>query len=456
MGSGASNAAMATAIEQVAAGFAVLQQHGCEPADDRDAIVLIREFEQLRRLADSACVDLQGSIDNRRLHREDGHISAKVMTRHHGRLSDSEAFQRQQVIRLWATCPDVADQYRRGAIGTDHVRSLARVHANPRVRHAMAAKQEAFLREARADHKSFEQRIQNWMRLTDEDGPTPANQRAHEDRNVRIDQNFDLTWSLIGEFASQQGLQLSEIFDRYVEAETLADWEKARAEYGDAATVDHLPRTIRQRRADALWQVFIDAAANPNSAVPPDFVHNIVWDADTFEELVEQVLGPHDTQSDGTDSNNADFGDYSNAPADEANLFDGIDPDSMVCETIDGTPLEPTEAIINATVSKIRRVVVDAPSEKVDLGKARFFTGAARHAVKLKSSCCIWPGCTVPTSRCEADHLVEHSKDGRTNPGNGAPLCGKHNRHKQRGFTIFRDVDGSWHVIRPDGTPIPD
>ena len=79
----------------------------------------------------------------------------------------------------------------------------------------------------------------------------------------------------------------------------------------------------------------------------------------------------------------------------------------------------------------------------------------ARHAVKLMAETCVWPGCCVPTSDCEADHLVEHSRDGRTNPGNGAPLCGKHNRWKQKGFTIYRTPDGTWHTIRPDGTEIP-
>ncbi|MGI9607965.1 MAG: HNH endonuclease signature motif containing protein, partial [Acidimicrobiales bacterium] len=87
-------------------------------------------------------------------------------------------------------------------------------------------------------------------------------------------------------------------------------------------------------------------------------------------------------------------------------------------------------------------------------GEARFFTGNSRHAVKLQSTECVWPGCHVPTSMCEADHLHQHSRCGRTHPGNGAPLCGKHNRWKQKGFTIWRDPSGTWHTVRPDGTEI--
>ncbi|MBT8207831.1 MAG: HNH endonuclease, partial [Acidimicrobiia bacterium] len=83
------------------------------------------------------------------------------------------------------------------------------------------------------------------------------------------------------------------------------------------------------------------------------------------------------------------------------------------------------------------------------------FTGNARHAIKLAHTHCVFAGCDVPSSKCEADHLLEHSKQGRTNPRNGAPLCGKHNRWKQKGFHVYRDPTGTWHTQRPDGTHIP-
>ncbi len=459
MSSQVSNPEMAAALDMIAAGHVALRQAGVAPANSRDAITCITELEQVRRVSDAACVDLLDAIDNLRFHLADGHTSAKAMVRHHARLSNSEALARQRSAAMSRTLPDVADAYSEGTLGTDHFRAIAAVHANARVRDAMPHRQTAILNEAKADFDTFDTRLQQWKRLTDEDGPTPPNQKAHEDRNARIDQDYDMAWHMVASFACQQGLQIAEVFNKYVKAETLADWEKARAEHGDEATSQHLPRTVQQRRADALWQIFIDAAANPNSAVPADFVHNIMWDQATFETLAAKVLG-EDAGIDVTGNSAADdiaFGESSDWNDDaEATLFDGIDPDAMICQTIDGTPLEPTEMMLNAIVSKIRRVVVTAASEKVDLGKARCFTGMARHAVKLKATRCVWPGCTIPSSDCQADHLLEHSRDGRTNPGNGAPLCGKHNRYKQRGFTIYRTPDGSWHTIRPDGTEIPD
>jgi hypothetical protein len=240
---------------------------------------------------------------------------------------------------------------------------------------------------------------------------------------------------LVAGFASMQGLQIFEVYDRYIDAETLADWEKAQAEHGDNATTSDLPRTVQQRRSDALWQVFIDAAANPNSAVPADFVHDIMWDAATFEVMAQKFFGDYEVTDVTEDAD--------------------INADSVGCQTIDGIPVDPTEMFAISIVGRIRRVLIDAKSTVIDQGVARRFTGSARLAVKLSHTRCVWPGCCTAVSRCETDHLLEHSRDGRTNPGNGAPLCGKHNRWKQKGFTIYRDHDGSWHTLRPDRTEIP-
>jgi len=41
-----------------------------------------------------------------------------------------------------------------------------------------------------------------------------------------------------------------------------------------------------------------------------------------------------------------------------------------------------------------------------------------------------------------------------TNPANGGPACGFHNRWKQTGYRVHRDPHGNWHTYRPDGTEI--
>ena len=66
---------------------------------------------------------------------------------------------------------------------------------------------------------------------------------------------------------------------------------------------------------------------------------------------------------------------------------------------------------------------------------------------------CTAPGCRVPASRSEADHLEPWSEGGRTDPDNGGPRCSRHNRLRNLGLRATRTRHG-WHTFRPDGTEI--
>ncbi len=283
-----------------------------------------------------------------------------------------------------------------------------------------------FLKHAdRLSYADFDKAMQRFEQLADEDGPEPSNEAGRSASMVQVGVRGD--WRLTAEFGSLTGLSLREIFDRYVSAELESDWEKARAEHGDDASGADLPRTRQQQAADALWQIFQDAAANDQSCVPVGFVHNIVWTAETLEHLTKLMFG-------------ADV--------------EPLDIDDYLCRTIDGHTVNPRDAAARVFIDKLRRVVVDAAGVVIDQGQARAFTGSARLAVQLGATHCVWPGCDRPTSQCDIDHNVAHSRGGRTNPGNGAPLCGRHNQIKESGYRLWRDPGGTWHVTRPDGARI--
>jgi hypothetical protein len=402
---------------------------GFEPADSAAARALVHEAESVRRRLGAVQIKLLADIESTGTFAEDGHGSAKVMTRHVAKLSNCGAAGRERGAKVQRDLPDIGRALGAGTLGLDQFDLLGRVHSNPRVREAMVEAQPWFLRiAAKLSYPDFELEVRQWERLADADGPEPANSKNHEGRNVTlVHDHFDLGWEMGGNFGAWQGANIDEIFGYYVDAERLADWEKARAEHGADATEAHLPRRESQRRADALWQLFQDAAASGAGTVPVDFVHDIVWDAATFEEMVRRLSGEEPQP---------------------------LDPQTYRCETIDGVPLEPVEAAANALLQKFRRVVVDAAGVVIDLGRARAFTGGARLAARLNASHCPWPGCPVPSSKCEIDHTHEHAKGGCTNPGNGGPFCGRHNRWKQKGFSVWRDPTGDWHVYRPDGTEI--
>ena len=135
--------------------------------------------------------------------------------------------------------------------------------------------------------------------------------------------------------------------------------------------------------------------------------------------------------------------------------LDEVPPDQWRCETTGGVLVDPVAAVIAALHGHVRRVVFDSAGNVIDLGRRRrLFTGAAREAVRLQASRCIWPGCNIPAGRCQSDHLKDWHDTGPTRPDNGAPLCGRHNRWKTRGYRVWRDPNGHWHTQRPDGTEI--
>ena len=415
-----------TALAKIGEGLDELLKAGLDPSGSRDAVEVIRAIESVGRRVAAAQSELVDVIDQRALYSADGHTSAKVMVRHVAKLSAGEAAGRVKVAKMLRDLPEIARRLRAGSLGVDQVRLLGRVHANTRVRAHMADAETWFLKLAdREVFPRFERAVRQWERLTDSDGAEP---KASRNRKASMVQNgIDLSWELSGSFGSMQGLSVDEIFDHYLQAELLADWEKARAEHGEEATAADLPRTAAQRSADALWQVFQDAAANPDGAVPVNFVHNIVWDARGYEEMLRRLSGAEATPLD----------------------FAGFR-----CSTIDGVAVDPSEAAANSLVESMRRVVVGASGVVIDQGRARAFTANARLAVLIADDHCTHPGCWIPASQCQIDHTRPYASGGTTTPANGGPRCGHHNRHKERGYTVWRDPAGMWHTIRPDGTEI--
>ncbi|MDH6181369.1 hypothetical protein M2152_001551 [Microbacteriaceae bacterium SG_E_30_P1] len=63
----------------------------------------------------------------------------------------------------------------------------------------------------------------------------------------------------------------------------------------------------------------------------------------------------------------------------------------------------------------------------INLGRElRLFNRRQRIALAARDGGCIWPGCDRPPSWCEAHHIVEWSRDGRTDIADGVLLCRHH------------------------------
>jgi hypothetical protein len=176
-------------------------------------------------------------VDRQRVYAPDGHLSAKVMIRHVGRLPGFEAHRRWQTVRMLSDLPAMAAAYEAGTIGTAQVEELARIHANPRVRHLMADAEDLLLEDAQqSTFSDFKILLRAWQNYADQDGAADRARKAHDRRDMRMTEEFDGGWRAVGQFGTSMGSIAADLHEAFTRAETEVDWEKARAEHGDAAT----------------------------------------------------------------------------------------------------------------------------------------------------------------------------------------------------------------------------
>ena len=390
----------------------------------------LRAAEHARRLAFAVVLRTIDEVRESHVVDEHGHASAKAMCAAVNRLSGRDVYGIEQILNMNRGCPDIKEACFNADLSEDHLRLLARVYANRRVRAAFKQEQGWFLNKAaRFDFKRFKRLVERWTQNRDVDGAEPN--IAHESRGASSSQ--DLFTGAFQRHSTQGpivGAAMDQIDQAYVQAEFAKDWEAAQAIHGDKTCKEHLARTDAQRRADAQAQIYADAVANPNRSKGFRIDHFVVWDSKTYEEMVRRFAGA--------------------APR-------PFDIDTMQCHTSDGHLLEPNEAFLDSLVNGVRRVVVDAKGVTIDMSEKRFFTGFARTALQIGHDECEWPGCHVPSSRCEADHTTPRSRGGPTIQENASLFCKRHNRHKERGYTVWRDpTTGSIRIVTPAGVDISD
>jgi hypothetical protein len=470
---------VAAALEATRAGLAALRALGLHPSGADDASALTRAVESCAREVRALQLQALDAVERSGLHHAEGHRSAAVFVRHKANLSKPEAKRRAKAVRMLTAMPLVAAGFAVGRIGVCQVERIARTFGNRRVRLALvAADEDLAVLAARLPYPEFDAKLRDWERLVDEDGAADRSERNHQNRTASLTPEFDGSWRLRAECGGLQGAELRDIFDHYIEAELLADWAEARASKGDDATVEDLPRTDGQRRMDALYRIFCDAAGHV-ATMPggSQIATHFVIDQSTFEREVRRQCG--DTPE--PDERLARFFTdliATTTPSDDAFRDDAVDDDAPPpadpeptattpptsdaatayrSETIDGHPLHPSEILAAAFLGSVRRVVMGRTGVVLDMGRReRLFRGPRRTAIQLTNAHCPWPGCDVPVSQCQSDHIDGWAAPtrGPTNPSNGRPLCGKHNRLMNHGFKAVRDGSNRWHFYRPDGTEI--
>jgi Domain of unknown function (DUF222) len=397
----------------------------------------LAEIERTLRRLEAETAVLVRAVERDRGFRSDGHLTAGGFLRAELRWSTQQVTARRRLATLVSEVPAVIEHLHTGTIGVAQAHAFGRAAANPRCGGQLADHADVLLESARTlSFDAFHTTIATWERLADADGAN-RDAAAHHDHR-RFDLSFfDGVGYVFGHGGALDYTEFSEIVEQYRHAEWLADWEQAEQQYGVDVVGAMLARTDAQRSWDALMRMARDAVSTPAGAQPPEPVVNLCITIPHAEAELARLGLIHEPSASAQPP-------LPDQPVDE-----------WRCGTTDGRPLSPFDVAQAMLHGRIRRVVFDSAGVVVDFGRLqRLFDGAARKAVLLQFPTCIFPGCIRPASHCDADHLTDWQYGGATNQDNGGPMCSRHNRLKNRGFTVWRDPNGVFHTYRPDGTEI--
>ncbi len=308
--------------------------------------------------------------------------------------------------------PIFADALRGGRMTRQHVQAL-RALDNSRTRRGLIDAQD-YLTEAAADLGwiDFCEVLRTWLLRADPDGNEPAAQRQRRQLTIakRADGSvrgcFDLDpiqGDLVMNGIAQQEQRLLRVAG------------------------DEDGRSPGQRRADALVELIDRGATRAGGKTSAPLVHI------TMGETVAADLVMRLAVEDGCDD-----------PLEvrAALVALGLDPDELPldpstpqgrCHLADGTVIHPRLAAAALAAGTLRRLVLGADNEILELGTAvRDFPRHFKDAViAARKGRCHHPGCDAPIHWLQADHRIPHSRNGPTNIANCDPLCGPHN-HKKR------------------------
>jgi hypothetical protein len=404
--------------------------------DDATVTERFRDLELQARHVEAELAVVVAEAKRRQLFLDDGHRSMAGWLRANANLANRQIRPRLQLAALVDDLPVVIDTLAAGHIGIAQAEQLATVAANPRCGPLLANSIDVLLEQAeQLPHDDAKRCLDRWVMFADLDGAHRQRELDHERRTATVTELDGTVHMSASGGTALAAAELQTIFQHFLDAEFAADSAERLEHHGANAPTALLARTDAQRRFDALVAIFrlaATAAADGHATARPlDLVLNLICDQTSFEEqLAHDGLIPTPTNL---------------APTDWS---------QRRCETIDGTVLLPADAARAALHGHIRRVVITTAGVPVDVGrKRRLFTGVARDVARLLGHHCDHPGCTVPASQCEIDHLDEWVRHGgATDLDNAGLQCTAHNRHKERTrLHVYRDPGGRPHTRETDG-----
>ncbi len=373
----------------------------CLSRDEVD--VWVQRAQRIRAKADALLTEAAVSADEASVQVGSGlrttasHVAAETGV-------DPAVVGADKNLGVWLrSFPVLAQAAREGRLSRRHLQVL-RANDNPRTRPAMMDAQVFLVEIAQEPWRDFNEALRYWVTAADPDGEEP-NEQAQR-RIVTVRRKGD--GSVAGSFVLDPLAGTALLSALGQEADRL--WRSDQ----DAG----IDRTTTQRFADALVALVSRGAKRRSGSAPAPLVHLVMSPAVAADALIRVACEESGER-----------------------LPEGIDPWRLPvargdvdarCELVDGTPIHPRLAVAYLGVAELRRLVMDAEGEILDLGtKVRCYPRRLKDAILASArGRCAETGCDAPLTWLQADHDIPFSRHGPTATRNGKARCDPHNKAK--------------------------
>ncbi len=299
--------------------------------------------------------------------------------------------------------PGLGEASAGGLLSRRHLQVI-RANDNARTHQAMIDAQEFLVEIAAEPWRDFLEALRYWVLAADPDGDEPEQQR--ESRKLTVRRTGD--GSVSGSFRLDPVAGAALLTALNQEGDRLwRDDQESGAE-----------RTTTQRFADGLVNLVGRGAKRSNGSVPAPLIHLVMSPAVAADVLIRLAC--------------EEAGEPLPAGIDPWRLPIAHGDIDARCELVDGTPIHPRLAAAYIGIAELRRLVMSAEGEVLDLGqKVRCFPRQLKEAILVAArGRCAETGCDAPLSWLQADHELPYSRHGPTAIRNGKARCDPHNKVK--------------------------
>ncbi len=221
----------------------------------REAEAVLWDLEQRRRRLEAETIAVLDAVDRSGAFRDDGHVSVRSWARGITRWTPAETTARCRAARMLADVPELAAAFAAGEVPVGHLQALGRVYANPRVKELFVEHAAVLVGPAMTMcSEDFAAVLARWESNADADGVRHRQETSDRMRDASIRAVGD-EYVINAHLGTAQGVVMAEIFAAFDDAEFVVDADQA-------GPGGKLPRCASQRRADALYAIFVAAAGS--------------------------------------------------------------------------------------------------------------------------------------------------------------------------------------------------